>query len=51
MITTNGVVHEADSNKGFSMGRLTAPDSLELNYLEEGNNTKAVAMHLSRQHG
>jgi hypothetical protein len=50
MVTTNGEFFQADSMKGFSMGKLTTPDTLELHYLEEGNNTKAVIMHLTRQH-
>lgn len=50
IVTTNGEFYQTDSVKGFSLGRLTAPDSLELIYLEEGNNTKAIVTNLTRQH-
>lgn len=49
MITTNGEFYEADSMGGFSFGKLITPNSLELNYLEEGNDTKALIAHLTRQ--
>jgi len=50
LVTTNGEFYQIDSIKGFSIGKLTTPDTLELNYLEEGNNTKTVISHLTRQH-
>ncbi len=49
VITTNGEFYEADSNGGFSIGKLTGPDSLEIVYLEEGKDTKAIVIHLTRQ--
>lgn len=49
MITTNGEFYEADSMGGFSFGKLITPNSLELNYLEEGNDTKALIAHLTRK--
>jgi hypothetical protein len=49
IVTMNGEIYEADSEAGFSIGKLTAPDSLELNYLEDGKDTKAIIMHLTRQ--
>lgn len=51
LVTTDGDFLQADSDKGFSLGKLTGPDTLELRYLEEGNNTKALISHLTRQHG
>ncbi len=50
LVTPNGEFYQIDSIKGFSIGKLTTPDTLELNYLEEGNNTKTVISHLTRQH-
>ena len=49
IITTNGEFYEADSIGGFSFGRLTTPNTLEIHYLEEGNDTKALVAHLTRQ--
>jgi hypothetical protein len=49
MVTMNGEVYEADSLGGFAIGKLTGPDSLELNYLEEGPDTKAIILTLNRQ--
>ena len=49
IVTMNGEVYEADSNGGFSLGRLTSPNTMELNYLEEGADTKAIIITLSRQ--
>ena len=49
IITTNGEFYEADSIGGFSFGRLTTPNTLEIQYLEEGNDTKALVAHLTRQ--
>lgn len=51
LVTPEGEFLQADSDKGFSIGKLTGPDSLELKYLEEGNNTKAMISYLTRQHG
>ena len=49
VVTTNGEFYQTDNVKGFSIGRVTAPDSLEIIYLEEGNNTKAIMTNLTRQ--
>lgn len=49
IITTNGEFYEADSIGGFSIGKLITPNSLEINYLEEGNDTKALIAHLTRR--
>jgi hypothetical protein len=49
MVTSTGEFYQVDSIKGFSIGKLTTPDTLELHYLEEGNNTKSVITHLTRQ--
>jgi hypothetical protein len=49
MVTMNGEIYEADSLGGFSIGKLTGPNSMELNYIEEGNDTKAIIITLSRQ--
>ncbi|MFA4876391.1 MAG: hypothetical protein WC586_03185 [Methanoregula sp.] len=49
IVTMNGEVYEADSMGGFSIGRMTGPDSMELNYLEEGPDTKALVLTLTRQ--
>jgi hypothetical protein len=48
IIGADGEFYEADSIGGFSIGTLTAPNTLELNYLEEGNDTKAIVIHLTR---
>ena len=49
VISVNGDFYQADGVGGFSMGKLTGPDSLELTYLEEGADTKAIVIHLTRQ--
>lgn len=49
MVSMNGDVYEADSLGGFSIGKLTGPNTMELYYLEEGNDTKAIIITLSRQ--
>jgi len=49
IITTAGDFYEADSIGGFSIGKLTGPDFLELMYLEEGADTKTIVMHLTWQ--
>ncbi|MFA4850423.1 MAG: hypothetical protein WC626_11915 [Methanoregula sp.] len=49
IVTMNGEIYEADSMGGFSIGKLTGPNSMELNYIEEGNDTKAIILTLSRQ--
>jgi hypothetical protein len=49
MVTMNGEIYETDSLGGFSIGKLTGPNSMELNYIEEGNDTKAIIITLSRQ--
>lgn len=51
LVTADGEFLQTDSDKGFSLGKLTGPDTLELRYLEEGNNTKALISYLTRQHG
>ncbi|MCX6698736.1 MAG: hypothetical protein NTV68_02225 [Methanomicrobiales archaeon] len=49
IITMNGEIYESDGVAGFSIGRLTGPDSLEFNYLEDGSDNKAYITRLSRQ--
>ena len=49
IVTMNGEVYEADSIGGIGLGRLTSPNTMELNYLEEGFDTKAIILTLSRQ--
>jgi hypothetical protein len=49
IITTNGEFYEADSIGGFAIGKLITPNSLEMNYLEEGNDTKALVAHFTRR--
>ncbi|WP_321507502.1 hypothetical protein [uncultured Methanoregula sp.] len=49
IVTPDGRVYESDSIGGFALGKLTGPDSLELNYLEDGPDAKAIILTLSRQ--
>jgi hypothetical protein len=49
IVTANSEVYVTDSEAGISLGKLTGPDSMELNYLEEGADTKALIMQLSRK--
>jgi hypothetical protein len=48
-ITPTGEIYESDEVRGFSIGRLTGPDSMDLNYLEDGPDTKAYFFSLIRQ--
>lgn len=48
-ITLTGEIYESDDVKGFSIGRLTGPDSMDLNYLEDGPDTKAYFFSLIRK--
>ena len=49
IITMTGEIYESDGGAGFSIGRLTGPDSLEFNYLEDGSDNKAYITRLTRQ--
>jgi len=49
IITLTGEIYESDGGAGFSIGRLTGPDSLEFNYLEDGSDNKAYITQLTRQ--
>lgn len=48
IITLTGEVYESDSAAGFGIGRLTSPDSMEIYYLEDGPDTKAYIISLTR---
>jgi len=49
IITQNGEIYESDEGAGFGIGKITGPDSIEINYLEEGPDTKAYLDYLTRQ--
>ncbi len=42
-------IFESDSVGGIAMGKLTDPDSMELNYVEEGTDQKVLMISLTRQ--
>jgi len=48
IVTLTGEVYESDDLRGFAFGKITGPDSMELNYLEDGLDTKAYILHLTR---
>jgi hypothetical protein len=48
-ITDTGEIYEADSLGGVATGKLTGPDSMELNYVEEGSDMKVLMISLNRQ--
>ena len=48
-ISKNGEIFESDSIGGIAMGTLTGPDSMELNYIEEGADQKVFMISLTRQ--
>ena len=49
LVTTNGEIYEVANMGGIAIGKLTGPDSMEINYLEEGADTSAIIVTLSRQ--
>lgn len=48
-VTRNGEIYEADNLGGIAIGTLTGPDTMELNYVEEGPDAKAIIIRLTRQ--
>lgn len=48
-ISKDREIFESDSVGGIAMGKLTGPDSMELNYVEEGADQKVLMISLTRQ--
>ena len=50
-LTTKGEIYESDDLGGIAIGTLTSPNSMELNYVEDGPDAKALIIRLTRQKG
>lgn len=49
IVRADGSVYESDSDVGTARGTLTGPNAMELVYLEDGADTKALILRLTRQ--
>jgi hypothetical protein len=49
IITLSGEIYESDGGAGYGIGRMTGPDTIEIRYLEDGPDTKAYLVQLTRQ--
>ncbi|MCX6693063.1 MAG: hypothetical protein NT074_00690 [Methanomicrobiales archaeon] len=50
ILAPSGEIYMSDDMKGINIGRLTAPDTLEIIYLEDGpGEAKAMISHLTRE--
>jgi hypothetical protein len=51
VVSNSGEIMMADNPKGYTIGRLTGPDTMELYYLEDGPEAKAYLSIFTRQTG
>ncbi len=49
IVTPSGDIYAADNQGGIQFGKLTGPNAMVLNYLEEGPDTKALVLQLTRK--
>jgi hypothetical protein len=48
IVTSSGEIYTADEQGGVHFGKLTGPGAIVLYYLEEGSDTKALVLQLTR---
>ncbi len=49
VINNRGEIFMAQLDAGIVIGDLTGPDAMELSYIEDGPDAKAIIVHLTRQ--
>jgi hypothetical protein len=49
VVSDSGEIYMADNPKGYSSGKLTGPDTMELYYVEDGPGAKAYLSRFTRQ--